>query len=104
MTIELIFGVLLTEQCREGHTGPYCDICIDDYRAGATGMCERCSKENDRLVIILVPIFLVLFLLLLAVGWARRYYRLLVLVSCNVHRWLCAACVECNFSDGLKED
>jgi hypothetical protein len=29
--------------CREGHTGPYCHLCVDDFSADVFGLCQKCD-------------------------------------------------------------
>jgi len=32
-------------QCEFGHTGPLCNVCIDDYSKNVTGLCESCDEK-----------------------------------------------------------
>ncbi|GMI08230.1 hypothetical protein TrVE_jg10446 [Triparma verrucosa] len=32
-------------QCEEGHTGPLCNVCIDNFSKNITGICESCDEK-----------------------------------------------------------
>ena len=36
-------GSNMSEYCRDGHDGPYCNICKNGFRKDVTGLCDACS-------------------------------------------------------------
>ena len=38
-------------QCREGHHGPWCDVCLEGYYVGGgSGLCAACDENQARAV------------------------------------------------------
>jgi len=48
--------------CREGHGGPYCDVCDDGFSKDVLGLCQRCDEMLSASSI--VTTILLLFLLI----------------------------------------
>ena len=36
-------GTNMSELCRNGHSGPFCDVCLPGYHKGSMGLCIVCS-------------------------------------------------------------
>ena len=37
----------LDDQCKEGHTGPICNVCLKGYAKSVTGECDMCVYESS---------------------------------------------------------
>jgi len=48
--------------CREGHTGPYCNVCEDGYSKDVFGLCNSCAGEGGAGSIILTILTLILLI------------------------------------------
>ena len=57
-------GVETSAYCAEGHTGPLCAVCADDYRRGSKGGCVACSGGEAIEFADLLPMILVLGVLI----------------------------------------
>jgi hypothetical protein len=57
-------------QCRDGHTGPICNVCLDGYAKDVLGNCETCEGEGFHFPTETL-IFLVIFVVVVA---ATVYY------------------------------
>jgi len=47
------------EYCREGHTGPYCNVCEDNYSKDVFGLCNSCAGEGDMMSVLLTILTLI---------------------------------------------
>ena len=58
------------EVCREGHTGPYCALCVDNFNLDPFMLCQKCSESWEDFA------FTVLFFVLLGLLLFGAYYLL----------------------------
>ena len=47
------------EYCREGHTGPYCNVCEDNYSKDVFGLCNSCAGEGGMMSVLLTILTLI---------------------------------------------
>jgi uncharacterized membrane protein len=45
--------------CRDGHTGPYCALCVDEYNLDPFMLCQKCSSSKRDLIFTAVVVVLV---------------------------------------------
>ena len=62
---EACLGGNSTNLCREGHTGPYCNICVENYNLDPFGLCKECAYSTTDLVLTIVAAFSVVILFFL---------------------------------------
>jgi len=62
LVAEACLGGNSTEICREGHNGPYCNTCIENYNENPFGLCKECTgSTKDLLFTIVTAVSVVLF-------------------------------------------
>jgi hypothetical protein len=44
-------GNNVTEYCREGHVGPYCNLCKEGFSKDVFGLCQKCDMSTESLAI-----------------------------------------------------
>ena len=54
LTPEACLGGNSTNMCREGHTGPYCNICVENYNPNPFGLCMECAHSKTDFVLMIV--------------------------------------------------
>jgi hypothetical protein len=62
------------EQCREGHTGVICDVCVKGYDMGVDGVCDKCEEHGAGFnKSAAIPVYVACGVLaLVIVSWIRR--------------------------------
>lgn len=57
-------------QCKEGHIGPLCAVCVDGYASTESGMFLKCSSctDGDPVTTITIWIFAFIFIIFLMIG------------------------------------
>ncbi|GMI02508.1 hypothetical protein TrLO_g61 [Triparma laevis f. longispina] len=63
-------------QCKEGHTGPLCAVCVDGYASTGSGMFLKCSSctNGDPVTTITIWIFAFIFIIFLMIGISLFYF------------------------------
>ena len=65
-------GTNTSIQCREGHTGPYCTVCKEDYTKSSSGDCYSCNSSSDTAGEILSTVLFMVVAILVFVGYKYR--------------------------------
>ena len=61
-----------TRYCRDGHHGPYCDVCDDNFSRDAFGLCQSCEASiRDKVLTIGTLLFLLVVLVVIMI-WLRK--------------------------------
>jgi len=59
---EACVGGNSTNMCREGHDGPYCNICVENYNPDPFGICKECAySKKDVMFTCWVAVAIVVF-------------------------------------------
>eukprot|EP00966_Prymnesium_polylepis_P004021 92023-Prymnesium_polylepis.1 len=49
-------GNIVREQCRDGHYGVRCSVCLEDYYKNADNLCEHCGSDAKFLFLYVSPV------------------------------------------------
>ena len=75
-TANVTFFLDVDDQCREGHEGPICNVCIDGYVKNVLGLCDICEDTVVPTNFVVVVIVAVVLSLLVIAAYGRRRRRL----------------------------
>ena len=56
--------------CRQGHTGPYCEVCIPNFYK-SQGLCKECTEDGVFIASLVAPAAIVIFLIVLCALFLR---------------------------------
>ena len=75
------------DQCTEGHLGPQCNVCEDNFVMGVLGGCERCPEGTNvpPQMIVAMALFIALLILLLFIIRKRIYAKLVQFHICGTN-------------------
>ena len=64
VTISFLGSNATYEYCRDGHEGPYCDVCSEGYSKDVLGICQSC-EDSTKAVNVVVTLMMLLLIVVI---------------------------------------